>query len=131
AFFAPALFRRDVPIATAEQRRAHATQLAKYQTAIKPATAALSALEAPYRQKLHDARLARLADEARAAHQTPPEQRTTAQRELVEKTNRLLTITPKEVIAAMPPADRDKQQQLQQQIKQFDKLKAAPLPVAM
>src|SRR5262249_44263363 len=70
AFFTPALFRKDVPIATAEQRRAHAAQLAKYQTAIKPATEALTELETPYRQKLHEARLARLADEARAAHLT-------------------------------------------------------------
>src|SRR5262249_13980110 len=131
AFFAPALFRKDVPIATIAERNAYADQLGKYQAAISPARAALTTLEAPYRQKLYDMRLARLADEARRAHETSAEKRTAAQKELVDKTNRLLVVSAKEISAALSPSDRDKHQQLQTEVNRFDKLKPAALPVTM
>src|SRR5262249_5872674 len=88
-------------------------------------------VEAPYRQKLYDMRLARLADEARRAHETSAEKRTAAQKELVDKTNRLLVVSAKEISAALSPSDRDKHQQLQTEVNRFDKLKPAALPVTM
>src|SRR5262249_20704540 len=88
-------------------------------------------VEAPYRQKLYDMRLARLADEARRAHETSAEKRTAAQKELVDKTNRLLVVSAKEISAALSPSDRDKHQQLQTEVNRFDKLEPAALPVTM
>src|SRR5262249_26343420 len=69
--------------------------------------------------------------EARAAHQTPPDRRTAAQKELVAKTNRLLVVSPKQVVSALSDADWAKHRQLTRQLKSFDSRKPAPLPVAM
>src|SRR5207248_4383729 len=87
--------------------------------------------EAPYHRRLHKQRLAALADEARAAHQTPAEKRTPAQQELVEKTERLLVVTPQAIVDAMTPEDRRHHRDLQEQLRRFDARKPAPLPVAM
>src|SRR5262249_17533676 len=72
-----------------------------------------------------------LADEAQAAHQTPAQKRTTAQREMVEKTNRLLVVTPQSIVEAMTPEDRRRHRDLQRQLLGFDDHKPTSLPVAL
>ena len=131
AFFTPAVFRRDLPIAGREQREAHARAQQDYAALVKPAQEALARLEEPYRRRLYEAQLAKLADEARAAHETPPDRRTPRQKELVEKTARLLDVSPQAVVAALSPADRARHEELREQIKKFDDRKPRPLPVAM
>jgi hypothetical protein len=131
AFFTPATFRRDLPIAGREQREAHARAQQEYAALVKPAQEALVRLEEPYRRRLYEAQLAKLADEARAAHQTPPERRTPRQKELVEKTGRLLNVSPQAVVAALSPADRTRYEELRGQVKKFDDRKPRPMPVAM
>jgi hypothetical protein len=131
AFFTPATFRRDLVIAGREQREAHARAQQEYAALVKPAQDALAQLEEPYRRRLYEAKLAKLADEARTAHQTPPEQRTPRQKELAEKTARLLVVTPEAVVAALSAADRARHEELRAEIKKFDDRKPPPLPVAM
>jgi hypothetical protein len=131
AFFTPAVFRKDLPVADAERRQAHERLMAKYQGLIKPMTDALASVEAPYRHKLHEIKFAKLAEAARVAHTTPAEKRTPAQKELVGSTTRFLTISTKELTAAMTDGDRSRQQQLQQELKKFEHRKPAPLPSAM
>ncbi len=131
SFFAPALFRKDVPIAAKDLRLAHDRQMQKYTALSQPVKEALAALEEPYRKKLRGVRLSRLADEARAAHLTPADKRAPAQKELVEKTKRLLTVPAKEIAAAMSAADKVRQQKLQQELRKFDQHLPPPLPVAM
>ena len=97
----------------------------------KRAEDALRQLEDPYRKKLHDAKFAKLSDEARAAHQTPASARTAAQKELVEKTNRLLQIVPDEVLKSLTDADRSEHTRLKEELRKFDGQKPAALPVAM
>jgi hypothetical protein len=131
AFFVPVAFRRDLPIASPDQRAAHETAARRYAELVKPMQDAISQLEAPYRQRLHEQRLAGLADEAREAHQTPAEKRTAAQKALVEKTERLLVVTPQAVVDAMTIEDRHRHRDLQGQLRKFDDRRPAPLPVAM
>ncbi len=131
AFFTPAVFRRDLPIAGKEQQAAHDAARKEYDALTQPLRDELKTLEAPYRSKLHAAKLAKLADEAQAAHQTPAEQRTPKQSELVEKTNRLLVINSQEIEKAFGDEDRARHKALSDQLKQFDARKPAPLPVAM
>jgi len=130
AFFAPALFKRDIPLGTKEQRAAYAATLREYNTLIQPTQDALIKLEEPYRKKLHDDKFAKLSEEAKAAHKTPEEKRTAAQRELVEKTARQLNVTPQALAQTMNAADRAKQQQLQKELKLFEARKPS-LPVTM
>src|SRR5262245_61745381 len=94
AFFTPASFRRDLSIASARERVEYDAASQHYAALVKPIQDALVSMEAPYRQRLHEKRLAALSDEARTAHRTPADKRTAAQRELVEKTDRLLVVTP-------------------------------------
>ncbi len=131
AFFAPAAFRRDVPIAGPARREAHERAVREYEALVEPARDALTRLEEPYRRRLYEERLAKLADEARAAHRTPPERRTDKQKELVEQTNRLLAVTPQAVAAALSAEDRARRDELLAALKKFDDRKPAPLPVAM
>src|SRR5262245_15309653 len=60
AFFAPAVFRKDVAVASAEQRQALSEKQRKYLALIKPMSDAISALEEPYRLKLREAKLNKL-----------------------------------------------------------------------
>jgi hypothetical protein len=131
AFFTPAIFRRDLPIAGRSLRESHARAQQEYTALVKPTLDALALLEGPYRRRLYEAQLAKLADEARAAHEMAPERRTAKQKELVEKTARLLVVAPAAVVAAMTPADRARREELYEQLQKFDDRKPPPLPVAM
>ena len=130
AVFTPAQFRRDIPVATSADRKNHEAALKKYQGLTQPLQDALMNLEEPYRKKLTADRFAKLSDETRAAHQTPPEQRTAAQKELVEKSARLLAVTPAQIAAAFSDSDKAKVKDLQAELKKFDKHKPDPLPLA-
>ncbi len=131
AFFTPAVFRRDLPLGTREERLAHERAWQGYAARVKPIQDALDRLEEPYRRKLYEAQFARLADEAKLAHQTPPERRTALQKELVEKTTRLLAVSPQAVAASLSPADRKKHKGLQDDLKKHDDGKPKGLPSAM
>src|SRR5262249_36152417 len=72
AFFTPPAFRRDLPVATAEQTKGHAAAIAKYLELTKETREALVAVEAPHREKLYAAKFAKLPADAQEAHRTPP-----------------------------------------------------------
>jgi hypothetical protein len=131
AFFTPAAFRKDLPLASSAEKAAHAAQMKEYEERIRPLTEERKKLEEPYRQKLHEAKLAKLSDEARAAHRTPPEKRTAAQKQAVEITNRLLVVAPADIAKAMTAEDRAKDAVLQKRLKEFDAFLPRPMPVAM
>jgi hypothetical protein len=131
AFFTPVVFRRDLPIAGAAKRAAHEAARKRYTALVGPIREKLTALEEPYRAKLFAERLAKLSDEAQGAHRTPESSRTAAQKALVEKTARLLGVSPQAVIKAMTPRDRARHDRLLAELKQFDGCKPTPLPVAM
>ena len=130
AFFAPAEFRRDLPVADAGQKAAFDKQMQAYQSLTGKTKASLDALEAPYRQKLIEARLAKLSEAVRRAYQTPEAQRTPAQKEDAVTANRLLTIQPKDVAAAMTKEDRARQDVLLQELKKFDERKPIVADIA-
>jgi Protein of unknown function (DUF1553)/Protein of unknown function (DUF1549) len=130
AFFAPAVFKHDIPLGTKEQRAAYAAALREHNLLIQPTQDALSQLEEPYRKKLYDDKFAKLSDEAKAAHQTPEDQRTAAQKELVEKTSRQLHVTPQMIAQAMEAGDKAKQRELQQELKRLEAKKPVQ-PVTM
>src|SRR5262245_27484159 len=131
AFFAPAAFRRDLPIETRAERQAHEAAMRDYLAATKSIRDEIAALEGPHRTKLFEAKLAKLSPEAQAAHRTQADQRTGGQQELVAETERKVVVTPAEVAKAMPADDRAKLATLQEQLRAFDAKKPPALPVAM
>jgi hypothetical protein len=130
AFFAPAVFKKDLPIATKEQRAEYDKALSEFDASIRPAREALAKLEEPHRKKLYDEKFDKLSDEAKAAHQTPADQRTAAQKELVEKTSRQLAITPDAIAKLLSADEKAKQQELQKELKKLEAKKPS-LPVTM
>src|SRR5262249_19113371 len=131
AFFVPATFRADLSIASTAEKTVYERVLREYTRQARPIQEALARLEAPYRQKLHEQKLARLSDEAQVAHRTPAEKRNAAQKELVAKTARLLTILPPEVVRALDKEDAARHQELQRRLRKLDPLRPAPLPAAL
>jgi hypothetical protein len=131
AFFAPAEFRRDLVIAPKEQRAAFEAKQKEYAALVRPIQEEIARLEEPYRKQLYEAKLAKLSEEARLAHQTPPEKRDGGQIELVQQTARFLTVSAQEISRAMKEPDRARHKELQEQLKKFDGKKPAPLPVTM
>jgi hypothetical protein len=131
AFFTPAKFRKDVPIATAGQKQAFAKADAAYRKLAQPTLKAIADFEEPFRLKVREQLLAKLSKEAQLAHRTPEGERTAAQRELVEKTARLIAVSAQQLSAAMNDAERAEVGKLRDQVREFDRHKPAPLPVAM
>jgi hypothetical protein len=131
AFFVPAKFRLDVPIADAAQKQAFTKANAEYLQLARPTLEAIGSIEEPYRVKLREQLIGKLSKEAQLAHRTPADQRTAAQRELVEKTARLIVVSAKQIQAVLNNLERAEEAKLQQKLKELDRYKPAPLPVAM
>jgi hypothetical protein len=130
AFFAPALFKPALPIVSAAENAAHERAQQAYSARVRPLLDALAAVEAPYRKKLHEARLAKLSDEARLAHQTLQAKRSPRQKEVVAQTARLLTVSPQQVLASLSKPDQARHRAHQQELMKFDAFKPPPLPSA-
>ncbi len=131
SFFASADFRTDVPVGDAATKSAYGQQWEKYQQKVRPIQKEIDQLEAPYREKLVAARILKLAEAARQAHQTPEAKRSPAQRELVISTQRFLNVSERDVLAALPVSERKTRERLSAEIKKLDTFKPTPLPTAM
>jgi hypothetical protein len=131
AFFAPAVFRRDLPISSDAERAAFEAREREYQSLTKSVRDEIAALESPVRKRLFEQKLSRLSEEAQAAHRTAADQRTGGQQELVAETQRLVNVTDAEIARAMSAEEKAKLASLKDRLKSFDKKKPPPLPVAM
>ncbi len=127
AFFMPAAFKRETPVPTPEERAAHERAVKEYEA--RPAIRELVALEAPYRERLRAAKLAKQPPEVREAHHTAPEQRTAAQANLAFETAKAVEVTEKELLAALGSADKERRRELADAAKQFSA--PTPLPTAL
>ncbi|HEX3148889.1 MAG TPA: DUF1549 and DUF1553 domain-containing protein [Gemmataceae bacterium] len=131
AFFTPADFRRDLPIATATEKVAQDAAARDYLAKTKAIRDDIAAIEGPHRTKLFESKLAKLSAEAQAAHRTPADKRTGGQQELVAETEKKVAITAAEIAAAMNSDERMELIARQKELKAFDALKPPPLPIAM
>jgi len=127
AFFMPAAFKRETPVPSPEERAAHERAVKEYEA--RPAVRELAALEAPYRERLSAAKLARQPPEVREAHNTPPEQRTAAQANLAFETAKAAEVTEKELLAALSGTNKERRRGLADAAKQFSA--PTPLPAAL
>jgi hypothetical protein len=131
AFFTPAVFRRDLAIATPEQRAAHETATRDYAKLTQTLRDDMAAIEEPVRKRLQQAKLAKLSPEAQEAHRTPATQRTGGQQELVAETEKKVAVSAAEITAALSADDKKKLAKLREELKTFDSRQPKPLPVAM
>jgi hypothetical protein len=105
AFFSATEF-ADIGLATAGERLAYTARLAAHQARVAPLTARLTALDAPYRKRLHETKMAALEPHYRAALAIDPKKRTPEQAKLAKHAEVLLEITWDEVVALLTPPDR-------------------------
>jgi mono/diheme cytochrome c family protein len=129
AFFTPAAFKRETPIPTAAERAAYEAAMTKHSA--HPTVLELAAVEAPYREKLRQQKLAKLSPEAREAHLAPPEKRTTEQENQVLETSAMLEITEKELTAAVRGDDKARRKDLQDELKKLPKPPSLPMTMSL
>ena len=131
AFFAPARFRHDLPVATAAETDRREAAAREYAALTRDLRDAIGALERPARERLVEAKLAALPPAARAAHRTPPERRDGGQLELVAETEKAVAVTDAEVAKALSADERAAVADLRTRLAAFDGKKPPPPPVAM
>jgi hypothetical protein len=131
AFFTPAKFRTDLLVPSAAERATFDTAMAAYNAQTATLQQQIAALEDPYRKLLYERKLAKLSAEAQAAHRTPKEQRTTEQENQIQETAELVAISGKELVAAMKKPDRDRHNELLEELKPFPKPKPLPASLAL
>jgi len=129
AFFAAAKFERELPVPTPEERATQEREMAKYDALTQAQRRQMESIEKPYREHIFAAKLAKLSEEARLAHQTPKDKRTVEMQNLVHETADLLKISEGELLEKMSSDDKTKRRALFEQLKKFTK--PAPLPLAM
>ncbi|MFO0808776.1 MAG: PSD1 and planctomycete cytochrome C domain-containing protein [Gemmataceae bacterium] len=129
AFFAPARYDRAKPIPTPAVRAAHDAALAEYER--HPAVRALAEIETPARDGVFQRKVAKLAPEAQVAHRTPAEKRNAEQANLVLETLDKVSVTEKEIAAAIPAADKERWTALREQVRAVPKPAALPMAMAM
>src|SRR5439155_646452 len=69
AFFAPAEFRREHPVPTAREKAIHEESMALYDQQTHASREAIAQLDSPYRQRLWEAKLGLLSEDAQLAHE--------------------------------------------------------------
>ncbi len=131
AHFSPTEFRADLPIAGAAERAAHEAAAEAYRRLVGPIEEEIARIEEPYRLRLREEKLLKIADEARVAHRTAEKERTAAQREIADKTARLLAVSKDELEKSMTDTDRSRRRKLAEELKRFDPQRPTPLPVAL
>lgn len=131
AFFAPAVFRKDIAVGSAADKEKHARAEEAYRKLVQPVIDELAHLEEPHRQKLFERKLAQLSETAQLAHRTPKEKRTPIQKGLVIDTLPLVTVQAREINTALSAAEKQRSKDLQAELKKFDAKKPAPMPVTL
>lgn len=129
AFFAPAEPHREHPVPTAEERARHQAATAAYERQAREELRSIEHLESSYRQKLFEAKLARLSEDAQVAHRTPKARRTVEQEGTVQETAPQVHVTESEIKEALSPEDRRRRDELETRLKRFSK--PGKLPSAM
>jgi len=131
AFFTPANFRDDYPIAAPAERAAHEERRRVWRAEVAEAQAALIRLEAPARGTLATGRPAGLADDAVAAFEAAEDARTPEQIRLVfETTQKDGRVKPAGLAAALGPEAAGAGKSLRDQLARLDATTPRPLPQA-
>ena len=108
-------FAKDVSLHDDESQRRLTAESEALNAALGVLNKQFAALEAPYRAKVRDGRLAALDPATRAAFAVLEKDRTPAQKALVKDAGATLKVMWDEVVAAMPPAERAKRDELVRQ----------------
>jgi hypothetical protein len=125
AFFAAAEY-KDHPLASKAERQAYDEAAEKAAAGIHPRNREVQAIEAPYRKKLKEAKVAALDGPTRAAFAVEAAKRTPEQKKLVQSAQPLVNVSWDEVLAALSPEDRAKRQKLRDEVRAIEEARPPP-----
>jgi len=125
AFFAGAKY-RDVDFSTKAERDAFNKAKAEVMAKAAPLKAKVSKLDAPYRAKVREAKIAKLPALQKVAVLAPADQRTAEQKKLAKDAEQVLKVTWDEVLAVMSAADLATRAGWKAEIHKFDDLLLPP-----
>ncbi len=123
AFFTPAKFRSNLNVVPVSQRAALAEAIGRFESERNVVQSELDELERPARSRLREAKLALQSEEVRAAHETPEEKRTPAERERVAETIRFVSVSTAEVLKELNAEEKSRHKFLIDQLKVVDQRK--------
>jgi hypothetical protein len=131
AFFTPARFRDDYPIASSRERRAYESRFADWEREVASEQAALMRLEAPIRESLAPGLPPGLNDLVIAASQKPEDERSPGEVRLVfEAFAKDRRLKPDAIAAALDPTSSATRRKLLDRLDRLRKSAPAPLPQA-
>jgi hypothetical protein len=125
AFFSPAQ-PKEVDLSTPEEREAFDRRTRELNGQIDPLKEQVQKIEAPYRQKLTEAKKARLEPAYREALETDPKKRTAEHKKLAEHAATLVKVSWDELVDALTPDDREQRAALRAQIHTLEAQRPAP-----
>jgi hypothetical protein len=129
AFFSTAQ-PKEVDLASPEEKAAQSRLVKEIDGKIAPLKARVNELEAPYRQRLTEAKKAKLDAATREALAVEASRRTAEQTKLAALAQPLIKVTWDEVVAVLTPEDRDRRASWREQIHALETQKPAPLAQA-
>lgn len=118
----------EVDLAGVAERTAHTKELSLWQAKLMPIRSQIAALDAPYRKRIREAKLAKLEPLFKKALDTDSTKRTPEQQKLAAQAQTLLKVSWDEVIDALSDADRVKRTALRERL--HDLNRRAPRPPA-
>jgi hypothetical protein len=131
AFFAALLPRDDLTTATVDERAAHAAASKEWIEKSASLRAEIAALEQPYRDKAADDAISKFPAETQVMIRKPEAERSPLERQLVALAWRQIQYEWDRLDGRIKDADKDRLLALRRQLAEFDKLKPAPLPLAL
>lgn len=120
----------DVDISTQEQRDSYRGAMAAWTARVDPIKKQITAIEKPYREKLRDAKKAKLPPELRAALDIPKEKRTPEQMRIARDAMSQIGLTWDEVVGALTLEDKERRAALRKQVHALELEQPEPLPSA-
>jgi hypothetical protein len=121
----------DQPLTAPAEAAAYQKKVADVEARVKERQQKIRTLEEPYRQELLPAKYKRFPENVQIAIRTPEAQRTPGQVLLANQIIRTVTVASGEIDRIMKPADRELKQKLTAEIREIEKERPKPIPMAM
>lgn len=119
------------PLVPPEEARAYEAKVREIEDRIKPLKEEIRQIEEPYRQPLLEAKYRQWPAHIQKAIFTPEEQRTPGQVLLANQIIRTTNVSSAEIERVMKPEDLARKRDLEARIREIEKERPAPIPVAM
>jgi hypothetical protein len=117
---------KDVDLSTQDERAAHQKRVQELKVRIDPLEKEVHALEVPYQKRLRDEKKARLEPKYREALAVVPSKRSPEQKKLAEHAETLTKVAWDEIVAALPPAERERRARLRARIHELEAQMPSP-----